>query len=206
MLLGAAPARSAGGVRGPGGEPAPAPKLDLKGVTVEHWIQNALTHPEGMAKEQVMQNFSTQSGARGATVTSSGGQAIDKVIAALAAGTPPDLVDGFHFNMSALYRQGATVDVEGELKGDPEWRKLRPGLYPEIANGFTWKGTMFARAPLQQLLQHVLPAGAPEAGRHRDPAAEDVGLGAVHRPGQARRPARRTCGATRTSGPTPARG
>jgi multiple sugar transport system substrate-binding protein len=128
---------------GPGGEPAAAPKLDLKGVTIEHWIQNALTHPEGMAKEQFMQNFNTQSGL-GVTVTSSGGQAIDKVVAALAAGTPPDLVDGFHFNMSALFRQGGTVDVEGELKGDSEWRKLRPGLYPEIANGFTWKGTLFA--------------------------------------------------------------
>jgi ABC-type glycerol-3-phosphate transport system substrate-binding protein len=141
-LLGAAPPVLAA-CAGPGGETPAAPKLDLQGVAVEHWIQNALTHPEGMAKEKAMQNFTAQSGL-GVTVTSTGGQAIEKVVAALAAGTPPDLVDGFHFNLSALFRQGGTVDVEGELKGDAEWKKLRPGLYPEIANGFTWKGTMFA--------------------------------------------------------------
>ncbi|HET7769991.1 MAG TPA: extracellular solute-binding protein [Chloroflexota bacterium] len=128
---------------GAGGETTAAPKLDLKGVSIEHWIQNALTHPEGMAKEKVMQNFTAQSGT-GVTVTSSGGQDIAKVTAALTAGTPPDLVDGFHFNMSALFRQGATVDIDAELKGDAEWKKLRPGLYPEIATGFTWKGKLFA--------------------------------------------------------------
>ena len=127
---------------GVGGE-ATTPKLDLKGVSIEHWIQNALTHPEGMAKEQVMKIFVAQSGT-GVSVTSSGGQDLPKVTAALTAGTPPDMVDGFHFNMSALFRQGGTVDVETELKGDAEWKKLKPGLYPEIANGFTWKGKLFA--------------------------------------------------------------
>jgi ABC-type glycerol-3-phosphate transport system substrate-binding protein len=125
------------------GEATTAPKLDLKGVSIEHWIQNALTHPEGMAKEKVMQNFVAQSGA-GVTVTSSGGQDLAKVTAAVTAGTPPDLVDGFHFNMSALFRQGATVEIDTELKGDAEWKRLKPGLYPEIANGFTWKGKLFA--------------------------------------------------------------
>ena len=128
---------------GAGGETTAAPKLDLQGVTIEHWIQNALTHPEGAAKEKVMQNFTAQSGS-GVTVTSSGGQNIQKVTAALTAGTPPDLVDGFHFNMSALYRQGATVDIDAELKGNADWKKWRGGLYPEIANGFTWKGKLFA--------------------------------------------------------------
>jgi ABC-type glycerol-3-phosphate transport system substrate-binding protein len=126
------------------GEGTPAsPALDLKGVTLEHWIANALTHPEGMAKEKVMQTFSAQSG-QGVTVTSTGGNGPDKIIAALTAGTPPDLVDGFHFNMSSLFRQGATLDIDAELKGNADWKKLRPGLYQEIANGFTWKGKLFA--------------------------------------------------------------
>ncbi|MGI8424256.1 MAG: ABC transporter substrate-binding protein [Chloroflexota bacterium] len=142
LAAGPAAALALAACGGPGGE-ATAPKVDLKGVTVEHWIQNALTHSEGMAKEKVMQTFTTQSGT-GITVTSSGGQGIDKVIAALTAGTPPDMVDGFHFNMSALFRQDGTVDIDGELKGDAEWKKLRPGLYPEIASGFTWKGKLFA--------------------------------------------------------------
>ena len=127
-----------------GGEAGSAPQpAELKGVTVEHWIQNALTHPEGMAKEKVMQQF-TAHNPHGITVTSTGGNNLEKVTAALTAGTPPDLVDGFHFNMSALFRQGATVDVDAELKGNADWKKYRPGLYPGIANGFTWKGKLFA--------------------------------------------------------------
>src|SRR5919109_3894026 len=121
---------------------APQPAA-LKGVTVEHWIQNALTHPEGMAKEKVMKHFTAQN-THGVTVTSTGNNNLEKVTAALTAGTPPDLVDGFHFNLSALFRQGATVDVDAELKGNADWKKYRPGLYPEIANGFTWKGKLFA--------------------------------------------------------------
>ncbi|HEX2036603.1 MAG TPA: extracellular solute-binding protein [Chloroflexota bacterium] len=112
-------------------------------MTLEHWVQNALTHPEGMAKEKVMQQFSAQN-PYGVSVTSSGGNNLEKVIAAVAADSPPDLVDGFHFNLAALFRQGATLDVDAELKQDAEWKKLRPGLYPEIATGFTWKGKLFA--------------------------------------------------------------
>jgi multiple sugar transport system substrate-binding protein len=130
------------GVPGQGDPAGTTPALDLKGTTVEHWIQNALTHPEGMAKEKVMQNFSAQN-ALGITVTSSGGQSIDKVTAALTAGTPPDMVDGFHFNLSALYRQGATLDIDSELKGNAEWKRVRPTIYPEIVNGFTWKGKLY---------------------------------------------------------------
>src|SRR5215211_2560335 len=76
---------------GPSAQPA-APKLDLKGVAIEHWIQNALTHPEGMAKDAVLKNFVAQSGS-GVTITTSGGQDIAKVTAAVTAGTPPDMVD-----------------------------------------------------------------------------------------------------------------
>ncbi|MBI3974268.1 MAG: extracellular solute-binding protein [Chloroflexi bacterium] len=129
---------------GGGGESASAPKpVELRGVTVEHWIQNALTHPEGMAKEKVLQHFSAQN-PHGISVASTGGNNIQKVIAALTAGTPPDLVDGFHFNMSALFKQGATVDIDAELKSNTDWKKARAAIYPEILNGFTWKGKLFA--------------------------------------------------------------
>jgi ABC-type glycerol-3-phosphate transport system substrate-binding protein len=141
--LGAAGLAACGGPAGSGQQSSGPKPGELKGVAIEHWIQNALTHPEGMSKEQVMKNFTAQN-PYGAAVTSSGGQDLAKVTAAVTAGTPPDLVDGFHFNMSALFRQGATVDVDAELKGDAEWKKLRPGLYPEIANGFTWKGKLYA--------------------------------------------------------------
>jgi ABC-type glycerol-3-phosphate transport system substrate-binding protein len=126
-----------------GGDAGARPQADLKGVAIENWIQNALTHPEGMAKEKVMQNFTAQN-PHGISVTSTGGNNLEKVTAALTAGTPPDMVDGFHFNMSALFRQGGTVDIDAELKGNDDWKKARPNVYPEILNGFTWKGKLFA--------------------------------------------------------------
>ena len=175
-----------GDAAGGGDGPAPGrersgrrrPALDLRGVTIEHWIQNALTHPEGMAKEKVMQNFSTQSGT-GVSVTSTGGNNLEKVTAALTAGTPPDLVDGFHFNMSALFRQGATLDIEEALKGNADWRKLPALALPGDRQRLHLEGQALRRAPLQQLLQHVLPAGVPQASRPGGPPAEDVELGAV---------------------------
>lgn len=129
---------------------APAPDgiaapqaADLKGVTVEYWIQNALDHPEGMAKDKVMQDFTARN-PHGIAVSATGGATIQKVVAAAAGGAPPDLVDGFHFNMCELFARGATVEIDAELKGNADWSRARPNIYPEIATGFTWKGKLFA--------------------------------------------------------------
>ena len=134
-----------------------------------------------------MQNFSAQSGL-GVTVTSSGGNGPDKIIAALTAGTPPDLVDGFHFNMSSLFRQGATLDIDAELKGNADWKKLRPGLYQEIAGGFTWKGKLFAVPLYSSFFSMYYQPEHLEARRPDRAAAQDVDVGAVHGLRQAGRP------------------
>ena len=128
---------------GGGGQGSGAPAVaELRGVSLEHWAQNELTHVEGAAKQKVLQQFSAQSGL-GISVTSAGGAGPEKVIAAMAAGTPPDMLDGFHFNLSQYYRQGATVDVDAELKSNADWKKARASLYPNIVQGFTWKGKMY---------------------------------------------------------------
>ena len=62
----------------------------------------------------------------------------------MTGGTPPDSADGFNYNMSDLFRQVATVDVDAALKGDADWKKARAALYPDIATGFTWKSKLFA--------------------------------------------------------------
>jgi ABC-type glycerol-3-phosphate transport system substrate-binding protein len=87
----------------PVGEAGTAPAADLRGITIEYWIQNALDHPEGMAKEKVMRVFTTAN-LHGIIVSATGGATIQKVVAATAGGAPPDLVDGFHFNVCALRR------------------------------------------------------------------------------------------------------
>lgn len=132
---------------GPGNEPAVAP-TDVKGTTVEYLGMFAPTHPEEVARTKVLEDFNARNtlGVR-VNVAATAGQTaatMDQVISALAGGTPPDMVNSFHFNMSLFAARGATVDVDAELKGSAEWKKIRPTIYPHIVSGLTWKERLFA--------------------------------------------------------------
>jgi multiple sugar transport system substrate-binding protein len=144
------------GAGGQGGQPA-VPAADLKGTTVEYLSMAQPTHPEEAARLKVLETFSQQNtlGIKVTTATSAGGQAgaregqvsgasMAQVIAALAAGTPPDMVNTMNFNMAELFARGGTVDVDTELKGDAEWKKVRPAIFPHIVNGLSWRGKLFA--------------------------------------------------------------
>jgi sn-glycerol 3-phosphate transport system substrate-binding protein len=69
---------------------------------------------------------------------------MDKVLAALAADTPPDLINNNASSLAGVFGRGGTVDVDAVLKGDPEWQKVRPQVYPNILAGLTWKGKVYA--------------------------------------------------------------
>jgi multiple sugar transport system substrate-binding protein len=124
------------------------PAQDLKGTTVEYWNMWEPTHPEEVARQKVLDNFNrhNQLGITVQTATSAGQTAanMDKVVSALAAGTPPDLTNTFQFNNSLFFAKGGTVDVDAELKGNPEWTKIKPAIYPTIVKGLSWKGKLFA--------------------------------------------------------------
>lgn len=127
---------------------SPGQKADLQGITVEYWALNSPTHPEEKARMQVLENFVAQSGT-GIKVSSpanGGGAAADseKVIAALASGTPPDLVNTHNFYMADYFNKGATADVDEVLKGNADWKKVRASIYPGILKGLTWKGKVYA--------------------------------------------------------------
>ena len=132
---------------GPGSEPAVSP-TDVKGTTVEYLGMFAPTHLEEVARTKVLEDFNARNtlGVK-VNIAATAGQtaaSMDQVISALAGGTPPDMVNSFHFNMSLFAARGATVDVDAELKGSAEWKKIRPAIYPHIVSGLTWKERLFA--------------------------------------------------------------
>jgi multiple sugar transport system substrate-binding protein len=128
----------------------------VKGTTVEYLSLAMPTAPEEAVRLQVLANFSQQN-PHGITVTAvqSAGQAgaregqisgasMAQVVAALAASTPPDLVNTMNFNMAELYARGGTVDVDAELKGSADWKRARASVYPHILSGLSWQGKLFA--------------------------------------------------------------
>jgi len=132
---------------GAGAESAPK-AADLQGTTIEFWAWNGPAHPETLGIQKVMEDFSARnpSGVKVSfTVPSTGGQATyEKFVAALTGGTPPDAAVGQHFYLSDLFRQGGLVDVDAELKSNPDWKKAKSGLSPEIlSGGWTWKGKVY---------------------------------------------------------------
>jgi len=145
-LGGGATLLAACGVGG-GGAPGGSPKVDLTGVSVDFWSDGVSTHPTSQATAAVLDAYTAQNtlGVRVNTAASVGLEAgITKVITALAAGTPPDLINMKHFFLADLFSRGATVDVDAELKGDAEWKKVRADAYPNIVQGLTWKGKLYA--------------------------------------------------------------
>ena len=144
-------AAGAGGVLAacaPGQPETVGPAADLRGTTVEYQGMFAPTHPEEVARTKVLEDFNARNtqGVK-VNIAASGGQSaltMDGLISAVAGGTPPDMINTFHFNMSLFASKGATVDVDAELKGSAEWKKVRPQIYPHILSGLTWKGKLFA--------------------------------------------------------------
>lgn len=115
---------------------------ELRGTTLEYWSAQAPTVSTAVAVEKILDSFNRQN-TYGITVqTASAVTNLEKLIGALAAGTPPDLTIYQNFNLSSLYAKGGLADVEATLKGNADWRKVREALYPNIAHGLTWKGKL----------------------------------------------------------------
>ena len=117
-------------------------------MTVEYWNMWVPTHTEEVARMHVLADFTRRNG-QGVTVetrTAAGETAatMDKVMAALAADAPPDLINNNASSLAGVFGKGGTVDVDAELKGDPEWQRVRAAIYPNILAGLTWKGKVYA--------------------------------------------------------------
>lgn len=134
---------------GQGAAPAAGPSsAALQGTTIEYWQQAASTTPFEAARIRVMENFTSQSGL-GVTVTpvevpGLAGNDVSKVITAMAADQPPDMITHHNFFLADFFGKGGTVEIEKELKGNAEWGKARASAYPNIVKGLSWKGKLYA--------------------------------------------------------------
>jgi hypothetical protein len=57
---------------------------------------------------------------------------LEKLLGALAAGTPPDLTRYQNFYLAPLFAKGGLLDADTAMKGIAEWRRVRPSLFPNI--------------------------------------------------------------------------
>jgi ABC-type glycerol-3-phosphate transport system substrate-binding protein len=119
----------------------------LRGTTVEYWNSQGPTTPAELARKRIFEGFNATNPysikVDLAAAASQGTANLEKTLGALAAGNPPDLIAGFNFNLSQMYAKGGLVAVDAELKGDAEWRKVRPSIFPNTLNSHIWKGTLF---------------------------------------------------------------
>ena len=133
-----------------GGPAAPEGPGDaaLQGTTIEYWQQAASTTPFEAARIKVFENFARQSGLGVAVnpveVPGLAGNDVSKVIAAMAADQPPDLITHHNFFLADFFARGGTVEIDQQLKADRDWAKARAGAYPELIKGLSWKGKLYA--------------------------------------------------------------
>jgi ABC-type glycerol-3-phosphate transport system substrate-binding protein len=132
------------GCAAPGADTAPAPAGSLAGVTVRYWSRSSSTNPEEVARMKVLDAFNAQNPGGAKVVVEELGVPDAKFTAAIASATTPDMTISHQVFLVDFFRVGATVDVDAELKGNAEWRRVRPSVYPNILKGVSWKDKVYA--------------------------------------------------------------
>lgn len=132
-----------GGSGGPATQTQAAPVKPSAPVEIEYWSTLRATHPEGKGRLEAMQ-LSERANAEYVKVKyeQEGGSNWEKIVAALSAGQPPNLLVFRPNNAAQLFDMGAGIDVETELKSLPAWAKVRPTLPQNFLEGITWRGKL----------------------------------------------------------------
>jgi multiple sugar transport system substrate-binding protein len=158
---------SACGVVGPGSGTG-ATARPAAPVEIEYWSTLRANQPEGKGRLEALK-LSEQANAEHVRVRyeQEGGSDAEKIIAAVSAGTPPDLLVFRPNNAAQLVDLGAAVELEGELKALPGWPKVRQTLRPTFYEGASWRGRLVS-LPLYQVTaammyapEHLEKAGVP---------------------------------------------
>lgn len=69
------------------------------------------------------------------------GADITKMITALAAGTPPNMVIDYPYWAARLHIKGGIVNLENALKAQPAWGKAKANLPQAFLDGLLWLGS-----------------------------------------------------------------
>ncbi|HVG98091.1 MAG TPA: extracellular solute-binding protein [Chloroflexota bacterium] len=152
----------------PAGAPAGGPAQPAQPVSVEYWSTLPTTHPEGKGRMEAMK-LSEAANAEHVKVRyeQDGGTNWEKIVAALTAGSPPDLLVFRPNNAAALADMGAGADVESELKTQAQWAKTRPQVSQTLLDGITWRGKLVGlplytvNLAMMYAPEHLEKAGVP---------------------------------------------
>jgi ABC-type glycerol-3-phosphate transport system substrate-binding protein len=124
----------------PGEEAAPAAHLP---VEIEFWHANEATHRYSLLDTSVIEGFHAANPNKFVKVTASDIRANDpKVVAAMAAGTPPNMMVTAQGVAATYLNSGGVVDVETELKGNRDWTRFKSELIPMLLEAYRWKGKL----------------------------------------------------------------
>ena len=112
-------------------------------MEIEYWSTLPETHPTGKGRIDALK-LSEQANAEYFRIkyAEPGGANIEKMIASLAAGTPPNLVVDYPYFAARLHIKDGLIDYEKELKAQPAWARARANLSPAFLEGIQWLGAM----------------------------------------------------------------
>ena len=125
------------GVTRPDGSGAPA--LPSTPVELEYWHTNAETTPVEQGRMAALKAAEQANpGLFKMKFAEPGGASLTKVVAASAAGTPPNLKIDYPYNAAQLWIKGGLIDYDQQLKGNASWKKLSAAV-PSAAT--SWPGS-----------------------------------------------------------------
>lgn len=146
FVLGSAALTGAGVVAAACGPLAPAgregQKVTQQRVEIEFWHSFSPTHRFTLIDQAVIADFQVKNPNRVVNITAAGTGYTEKLKTAVVAGTPPNIIMSLQTNAVQDFHDGATVDVEGELKGNRQWGKLKGDLIPLLLETYRWKGKL----------------------------------------------------------------
>jgi ABC-type glycerol-3-phosphate transport system substrate-binding protein len=148
LRLGAAIATSAGwaslaacGVANQGSSVQPA--LPSSPVELEYWHTNADNTPLEQGRMAALkaaeaanpQLFKVK-------FAEPAGASLTKVVASMAAGTPPNLKIDYPYNAAQIWIKGGLIDYDAQLKNHAGWKKLVANVPAGFQDGVKWLGHM----------------------------------------------------------------
>ena len=126
---------------GAGSGQAPALAKPSAPVEFEYWSTLPDSHPTEKGRIDALRLAETANAEYfKIKFAEQAGADITKMIASLAADTPPNLVIDYPYWAARLHLKGGLVDLDKELKAQPAWGKAKANLPPAFLEGLQWLG------------------------------------------------------------------
>jgi ABC-type glycerol-3-phosphate transport system substrate-binding protein len=114
-------------------------------VPLLYWSQRAPNDRLGNGVLAALDDYQAKNPGRVTLEVGEGGAALsmERIKAAMAAGTAPDLYGGlFQSTAAELFLLGGVVDLNAELKNNREWGRVKGEIAPSVLDGCSWRGKL----------------------------------------------------------------